>query len=84
MAIRKRACCHEAMCRIAAAAVAVVTLIGCVACGSAANDVSKTPQTTAQSQGKHEKVKKSATQMLDGAHLRDNESLYKVYDDSGV
>lgn len=62
----------------------LVTTFSCVACGNAADSGSTADKSAAQSQGKHEKVKKSATQGLDGAHLRDNDSLYKVYDDSGV
>lgn len=70
--------------KCAAIIATVVMTFSCVACGNAADSGSTADKSAAQSQGKHEKVKKSAMQGLDGAHLRDNDSLYKVYDDSGV
>ena len=70
--------------RCVAIVAAIVTTLSCVACGNVTDSGSTAGKPAAQSQGKHEKVKKSDTQTLDGAHLRDNDSLYKVYDDSGV
>lgn len=75
---------RNAVSRYVAIVAAIVTTLSCVACGNVTDSGSTAGKLAAQSQGKHEKVKKSATQGLDGAHLRDNDSLYKVYDDSGV
>ena len=75
---------RNAVSRCVAIVAAIVTTLSCVACGNVTDSGSTAGKPAAQSQGKHEKVKKSDTQTLDGAHLRDNDSLYKVYDDSGV
>ena len=84
MTMGNRPCGRNAIFKCVAIIATVVTTFSCVACGNAADSGSTADKSAAQSQGKHEKVKKSATQGLDGAHLRDNDSLYKVYDDSGV
>ena len=84
MTMGNRPCGRNAIFKCAAIIATVVMTFSCVACGNAADSGSTADKSAAQSQGKHEKVKKSAMQGLDGAHLRDNDSLYKVYDDSGV
>ena len=84
MTMGNRPCGRNAIFKCVAIIATVVTTFSCGACGNAADSGSTADKSAAQSQGKHEKVKKSATQGLDGAHLRDNDSLYKVYDDSGV
>ena len=66
-----------------AALTAILTVLSCAGCATSIPDESKKSQSSDSSQT-HEQVKKSAEQSIDGAHLRDNESLYKVYDDSGV
>ena len=66
-----------------AALVAILTVLSCAGCATSAHDEIEQSQSSDSSQT-HEQVKKSAEQSIDGAHLRDNESLYRVYDDSGV
>lgn len=66
-----------------AALMAILTVLSCAGCGTSTPGESGQSQSSDSSQT-HEQVKKSAEQSIDGAHLRDNESLYKVYDDSGV
>ncbi len=66
-----------------AALTAMLTVLSCAGCATSAPDESEQSQSSDSTQT-HEQVKKSAEQSIDGAHLRDNESLYKVYDDSGV
>lgn len=66
-----------------AALMAILTVLSCAGCETSTPGESGQSQSSDSSQT-HEQVKKSAEQSIDGAHLRDNESLYKVYDDSGV
>ena len=66
-----------------AALMAILTVLSCAGCATSAPGESGQSQSSDSSQT-HEQVKKSVEQSIDGAHLRDNESLYKVYDDSGV
>lgn len=66
-----------------AALVAILTVLSCAGCATSAHDEIEQSQSSDSSQT-HEQVKKSAEQSIDGAHLRDNESSYRVYDDSGV
>lgn len=66
-----------------AALMAILTVLSCAGCETSAPGESGQSQSSDSSQT-HEQVKKSAEQSIDGAHLRDSESLYKVYDDSGV
>ena len=66
-----------------AALVAILTVLSCAGCATSAHDEIEQSQSSDSSQT-HEQVKKSAEQSIDGARLRDNESLYRVYDDSGV
>lgn len=63
--------------------MAILTVLSCAGCETSTPGESGQSQSSDSSQT-HEQVKKSAEQSIDGAHLRDNESLYKVYDDSGV
>lgn len=63
--------------------MAILTVLSCAGCETSTPGESGQSQSSDLSQT-HEQVKKSAEQGIDGAHLRDNESLYKVYDDSGV
>lgn len=63
--------------------MAILTVLSCAGCETSTPGESGQSQSSDSSQT-HEQVKKSAEQGIDGAHLRDNESLYKVYDDSGV
>lgn len=65
------------------ALMAILTVLSCAGCATSAPDENEQSQSSDSTQT-HEQVKKSAEQSIDGAHLRDNESLYKVYDDSGV
>ena len=51
----------------------------CAGCGSGQESDGGSVSKSTQRQ-----VVKSKTHGIDGTHLRDNESLYKVYDDSGV
>lgn len=66
-----------------AALTAMLTVLSCAGCATSSPNDNEQSQSSDSSQT-HEQVKKSAEQSIDGAHLRDNESLYKVYDDSGV
>ncbi|WP_318792984.1 CotH kinase family protein, partial [Bifidobacterium longum] len=66
-----------------AALMAILTVLSCAGCETSTPGESGQSQSSDSSQT-HEQVKKSVEQSIDGAHLRDNESLYKVYDDSGV
>ena len=66
-----------------AALMAILTVLSCAGCATSSYNDNEQSQSSDSSQT-HEQVKKSAEQSIDGAHLRDNESLYKVYDDSGV
>lgn len=65
------------------ALTAMLTVLSCAGCATSSPNDNEQSQSSDSSQT-HEQVKKSAEQSIDGAHLRDNESLYKVYDDSGV
>ena len=66
-----------------AALTAMLMVLSCAGCATSSPNDNEQSQSSDSSQT-HEQVKKSAEQSIDGAHLRDNESLYKVYDDSGV
>lgn len=66
-----------------AALTAMLTVLSCAGCATSSPNDNEQSQSSDSTQT-HEQVKKSAEQSIDGAHLRDNESLYKVYDDSGV
>lgn len=66
-----------------AALMAILTVLSCAGCETSTPGESGQSQSSDSSQT-HEQVKKSVEQSIGGAHLRDNESLYKVYDDSGV
>lgn len=66
-----------------AALTAMLMVLSCAGCATSSPNDNEQSQSSDSAQT-HEQVKKSAEQSIDGAHLRDNESLYKVYDDSGV
>lgn len=66
-----------------AALMAMLMVLSCAGCATSSPSDNEQSQSSDSTQT-HEQVKKSAEQSIDGAHLRDNESLYKVYDDSGV
>ena len=69
MTMGNRPCGRNAIFKCVAIIATVVTTFSCVACGNAADSGSTADKSAAQSQGKHEKVKKSATQGLDGARI---------------
>lgn len=64
MTMGNRPCGRNAIFKCVAIIATVVTTFSCVACGNAADSGSTADKSAAQSQGKHEKVKKSATQGL--------------------
>lgn len=66
-----------------ASLTAMLMVLSCAGCATSSPNDNEQSQSSDSTQT-HEQVKKSAEQSIDGAHLRDNESLYKVYDDSGV
>lgn len=80
---RRSAKAITALAKRIAALMAILTVLSCAGCETSTPGESGQSQSSDSSQT-HEQVKKSAEQSIDGAHLRDNESLYKVYDDSGV
>ena len=62
-----------------AALMAMLMVLSCAGCATSSPSDNEQSQSSDSTQT-HEQVKKSAEQSIDGAHLRDNESLYKVYD----
>lgn len=80
---RRNAKAITALVKQIAALMAILTVLSCAGCATSSPSDNEQSQSSDSTQT-HEQVKKSAEQSIDGAHLRDNESLYKVYDDSGV
>lgn len=58
MTMGNRPCGRNAIFKCVAIIATVVTTFSCVACGNAADSGSTADKSAAQSQGKHEKVKK--------------------------
>ena len=76
---------HTAVFKAVAIITAAVATLSCAACSGMTDTGSSAESKSEETpRGAHENVRKSKSESLDGMHLRDNDSLYKVYDDSGV
>lgn len=76
---------HTAVFKAVAIITAAVATLSCAACSGMTDTGSSAESKSEETpRGTHENVRKSKSESLDGMHLRDNDSLYKVYDDSGV